>query len=74
MTPLLKSADLEAGMLSTQEAAKLLGQPDSTLRRWRCERVGPPFVKYGPRNFRYPRAALVAYAAARLRMPSMHAA
>lgn len=64
--------NIESGMLSTQEAAKLLGQDDSTLRRLRMERSGPPYVRYGPRSFRYPKDSLLAYAADRIRFPAMH--
>ena len=29
------------------EAAKLIGLSVKTLRRWRLEHVGPPYLKYG---------------------------
>ena len=32
-------------MLTTKEAAALLGRPHSTLERWRCEGIGPDYVK-----------------------------
>jgi hypothetical protein len=32
-------------MLTTKEAAALLGRPASTLERWRCEGRGPDYVK-----------------------------
>jgi len=32
-------------MLTTKEAAVLLGRPHSTLERWRCEGRGPDYVK-----------------------------
>lgn len=32
-------------MLTTKEAAALLGRPRSTLERWRCEGRGPDYVK-----------------------------
>jgi hypothetical protein len=32
-------------MLTTKEAAALLGRPSSTLERWRCEGRGPDYVK-----------------------------
>ena len=32
-------------MLTTKEAAALLGRPHSTLERWRCEGRGPDYVK-----------------------------
>lgn len=32
-------------MLTTREAAAILGRPHSTLERWRCEGRGPDYVK-----------------------------
>jgi hypothetical protein len=32
-------------MLTTKEAAVVLGRPHSTLERWRCEGKGPDYVK-----------------------------
>lgn len=32
-------------MLTTKEAAAVLGRPHSTLERWRCEGRGPDYVK-----------------------------
>jgi hypothetical protein len=32
-------------MLTTREAAAILGRPHSTLERWRCEGKGPDYVK-----------------------------
>jgi hypothetical protein len=32
-------------MLTTREAAAVLGRPHSTLERWRCEGRGPDYVK-----------------------------
>jgi hypothetical protein len=32
-------------MLTTKEAASLLGRPHSTLERWRCEGRGPDYMK-----------------------------
>lgn len=32
-------------MLTTREAATVLGRPHSTLERWRCEGRGPDYVK-----------------------------
>ena len=66
--------DLESGMLKTREAAQFLSVDHSTLRRWRMERTGPSYVIMGRRGYRYPKQALLAYAADRLRHPSMHAA
>lgn len=32
-------------MLTTRQAAAVLGRPHSTLERWRCEGRGPDYVK-----------------------------
>jgi hypothetical protein len=34
-------------LLSTKEAAHILGIPDGTLRQWRCLGVGPTYIKLG---------------------------
>lgn len=31
-------------LVSTQQAAKILGRSPATLKRWRCEGIGPNFV------------------------------
>lgn len=38
-------ARMQFKMLTTKEAAALLGRPSSTLERWRCEGRGPDYVK-----------------------------
>jgi predicted DNA-binding transcriptional regulator AlpA len=35
------------------EIANYLGKPVSTLRVWRQRRLGPPWLKVGPRDVRY---------------------
>lgn len=47
-------------LLSTPEAAKVLGVMPRTLARWRCERVGPVFLKIG-RLIKYSTDDLRAY-------------
>jgi hypothetical protein len=34
-------------LVSTTEAARLLGLQAKTLREWRCKRTGPPSLKLG---------------------------
>lgn len=43
------------------QAAKLLNVSVKTLQRWRCEGVGPRFVKVGARAVRYVRADLITF-------------
>ncbi|MDK2973344.1 MAG: Helix-turn-helix domain [Candidatus Sumerlaeota bacterium] len=51
--------------LSTSEAAEVIRHSPATLTTWRCRRSdGPPFLKIGPRKVLYPRAELIAWAAA----------
>lgn len=45
-------------MLTTKEAAKVVGRHEQTLRRWRVEGGGPKYVKVTPRLVMYSRDAL----------------
>jgi len=49
-------------MLTTAEAAQLLGLAKSTLNKWRVYGTGPTFIKLG-RAVRYRRSDLDAYMA-----------
>lgn len=40
-------------LLTTREAASLLGLSEQTLRRWRCCGTGPLFVKLAPNRVAY---------------------
>ncbi len=51
--------------LTEPQLAELLGVDPRTLHRWRGSGEGPPFVRIGPRNVRYSRAALDQWIAAR---------
>ncbi len=48
-------------LLTTKQAAELLGLKPSTLRAWRCSRIGPPYIQLGPRNIKYPEGELEKY-------------
>jgi excisionase family DNA binding protein len=39
--------------LTTVEAAEYMGLSDRTLQDWRCDKAGPPFIVFGPRNIKY---------------------
>lgn len=39
--------------LTTEEAAEYMGQSTRTLQDWRCDKAGPPFIVFGPRNIKY---------------------
>ena len=40
-------------MLTTSEAAELLGLRPHTLHDWRCRGIGPPYHRLGARAVRY---------------------
>lgn len=40
-------------LLDTHEVAQVTGLSEVTLRRWRVEGGGPPFLKLGARSVRY---------------------
>lgn len=48
----------ENRLLSTKEAAKLLGMKPATLDAWRCRHKGPAWVVVGSRAIRYRLSAL----------------
>jgi excisionase family DNA binding protein len=47
-------------LLTTDDAAALLGVPSRTVEDWRLRRMGPPYVRLG-RHVRYRREDLVAW-------------
>lgn len=40
-------------LLNTAEAAEMLGIEPSTLRDWKCQRIGPPYIQTSARCVRY---------------------
>ena len=48
-------------LLTTAEVAEFLRVSTWTVRAWRMQQIGPPFIKIGGWAIRYPWAALVAY-------------
>lgn len=44
---------LPDGRMSSADAAKYLGISHSRLNQWRCDGLGPPFVKIASRIFYY---------------------
>jgi hypothetical protein len=65
------SSDTE--LLRPSEAARLMGVRPKTLANWRCQGIGPAFVKFGPPSsraaVRYNRGDLLKWIAARTREP-----
>jgi predicted DNA-binding transcriptional regulator AlpA len=57
-------------LLSSKQAARMLGVSESTLRYWRSSETGPPWVKLGRRAL-YDVADLVEFVARRRQNPSV---
>lgn len=57
-------------LVSSKQAAQILGVSESTLRYWRSIATGPPWVKLGRRAL-YDLADLVEFVARRRRNPSV---
>lgn len=56
-------------LLTEREAAELLKTSPRTLQAWRCDKVGPAFVKIG-RSIRYRRHDLLTWIAANTVKPA----
>ena len=63
----------ESRLLSTNEAANVLGRSANTLKRWRYEGIGPEYVEMN-RRVRYDSAVLEEYIRQNTRTPSVRAA
>jgi predicted DNA-binding transcriptional regulator AlpA len=57
--------------LSTVEAAEMLGVAPATLRDWKCQRTGPPYIQISTRCVRYSEADIRQYAADRRVVPTV---
>lgn len=57
-TPVAGPAFLDEDFLTDDELASELRRTTVTLRRWRRQRIGPPFIKIGREVF-YRRAAVL---------------
>lgn len=60
-------------LVSTQQAAKILGRSPATLKRWRCEGIGPNFILI-ERRVSYDVRVLLEYLKRNTRVPSVRAA
>ncbi len=56
---------MEHDLLNEREVATLLRISPATLNRWRCERVGPDFLRVSRRAIRYRRSDLERWLEAR---------
>jgi hypothetical protein len=60
-------------LVDTREAARILGRSAATLKRWRCEGVGPNWIEI-ERRVSYDLAVLLEYIKKNTRVPSVRAA
>jgi predicted DNA-binding transcriptional regulator AlpA len=60
-------------LLTTQQAADMLGVKPGTLRDWRCAKTGPPFTRLTARSVKYAQEDLERYIAERTVTPSVRA-
>jgi hypothetical protein len=58
-------------MLDTEQAGAYLGVAGATLRDWKCQRIGPPFVQLSARVVRYRRSDLEQFIASRRVVPKV---
>jgi len=47
-----RDLDISQKLLDTRAVSLILGVNEGALRRWRVERIGPPYIKVG-RSVRY---------------------
>jgi predicted DNA-binding transcriptional regulator AlpA len=59
-------------LISTKEAAEMLGTTEGTLKSWRARQTGPNWVKLGA-SVRYDVADLLDYIKRNTRFPSVRA-
>lgn len=60
-------------LISTKDAAEMLGKTANTLKRWRYEGIGPDYVEVEG-TIRYDVAVLEEYVRKNTRVPSVRAA
>ncbi len=59
-------------LVDTRKAAEILGRSAATLKRWRCEGIGPDYIEIEGR-VRYDVAVLLDYIRKNTRTPSVRA-
>lgn len=57
----MSTASTNKKIISTREAADILGLDDSTLRKWRRQGKGPRVIDYGDNCYRYRRSEVERY-------------
>jgi hypothetical protein len=56
-------------LITTKEAADMLGVKPATLRGWRCANIGPPFTRLTKASVKYAQADIEKYVAERTVTP-----
>ena len=59
-------------LISTKEAAEILGLPEGTLKGWRSREIGPKWIKLGG-SVRYDVSDLLDFIKSGTRVPSVRA-
>ena len=58
-------------LITTRQAAEMMGRSPATLRSWRGAKIGPPFVRLSARSVMYDENDLKKYIAERRFVPSV---
>jgi hypothetical protein len=56
-------------LLTTQQAADMMGVKPSSLRAWRCANIGPPFTRLTKQSVKYAQVDIERYVAERTVTP-----
>ena len=56
-----QDVSIDDELVAPAEAAKFLGVAVNTIRFWRAQRRGPPYVRVGTKAVRYRRGDLLAF-------------
>jgi hypothetical protein len=60
-------------MITTAKAAAMIGISPATLRGWKAQRIGPPFIQLSPRCVRYDHRDILRYVNERRVVPACEA-
>ena len=53
---------MSGNLITTKDAASLLGVSVCTLEKWRKRGIGPSYLRLGPRSIRYSAEAIYSHA------------
>jgi hypothetical protein len=60
-------------LITTEQAATMIGAKPSTLRNWRCAKTGPPFIRITRRLVKYDESDIQKYVVERRFVPFVRA-